>query len=172
MDQKWWQSATDLKTNLLKLDDNNTHISLLNHLKISITRWWIWFYSKWIGKRPRSYFWKCFEYEWSGSGHIITSSSNYAHISPILQMSHCLWVKQWSGLIISVYNLLSIKRLSRVVRSSNQSLLNVPVSRPKSKGDNGRYVIGLTLWNALSVWIRNLASRLNSSLFRLALSVS
>ena len=51
--------------------------------------------------------------------------------------------------------LLSIRRLSRVLRSSNQLLLQMPVSKFKSYGEGAFSVPGPTLWNRLPEEVRN-----------------
>ena len=53
---------------------------------------------------------------------------------------------------------MSIRKSSRKLRSPSQMLLQVPVSRLKSYGDCAFSVAAPTLWNRLSVDIRNASS--------------
>ena len=57
-----------------------------------------------------------------------------------------------------LYELVSIRKSSRKLRSSSQIRLQVPMSRLKSYGDCAFGVAAPTLWNKLPANIRNASS--------------
>ena len=105
----------------------------------------------------------------NSAARMVTNTRKYSHVKPVLQKLHWLPVKQriHFKILVTTYKcitgkapeylceLLSIRRSSRVLRSSNQLLLQMPVSKLKSYGEGAFSVAGPTLWNRLPEEVRN-----------------
>ena len=103
------------------------------------------------------------------AARIVTNTGKYDHITPVLKKLHWLPVRfriSYKILLITykiifgeapeyLSELISVKKSSRTLRSSNQTMLHVPSSRLKTVGDCAFSVASPTLWNILPVQIKN-----------------
>ena len=106
------------------------------------------------------------------AARIVTNTGKYDHITPFLKKLHWLPVRfriSYKILLITykiifgeapeyLSELISVKKSSRTLRSSNQTMLHVPSSRLKTVGDCAFSVASPTLWNILPVQIKNALS--------------
>ena len=97
------------------------------------------------------------------ASHIVTNTRRYDHITPLLQKQHWPPVRQriLLKIVLTTYKyindiapeylfeLLSIKKSSRKLKSSSLILLQVPMSRLKSYSDCAFSVAAAILWNRL-----------------------
>jgi hypothetical protein len=122
------------------------------------------------------------------AARIVTNTSKYDHITPILHSLHWLPVKyriQYKILLL-VYRtmnglapsyleeLIHARKTSRVLRSNNKILLDVPRSHLKTYGENSFAVCGPKLWNMLPLHLQTASSidtfkcHLKTHLFKIA----
>lgn len=124
----------------------------------------------------------------NAAARLLTSSSRYTHITPILSSLHWLPVRFRIDFKILMFvfralhglaplylsDILILHRPSRALRSSSQMVLDVPRSRYKQWGDRSFAVAAPKLWNSLPLSLRSVSdlplfkSRLKTHLFRLA----
>ncbi|KAK7925857.1 hypothetical protein WMY93_008167 [Mugilogobius chulae] len=104
----------------------------------------------------------------NAAARLLTNSSRYTHITPILSSLHWLPVrfridykilmfvfKALHGLAPPyISDILTLHRPSRALRSSSQMVLDVPRSRYKQWGDRSFAVAAPKLWNSLPVSLR------------------
>lgn len=125
------------------------------------------------------------------AARLLTNTSRYSHITPVLCSLHWLPVKFriTFKLLLFVFkaihglapeylsDCLKLRRHCRALRSSKQPLLEVPFSNCKQWGDRTFSIAGPKLWNSLPpefYFIDDLAlfkARLKTHLFKLAFNI-
>ena len=105
----------------------------------------------------------------NAAARLLTGTRRHEHITPVLASLHWLPVAQrvQYKMLLMVFKslngtapsylseLLSKQEYSRTLRSSSQSLLAVPRSKLKSRGDRAFSVAGPRLWNSLPLQVRS-----------------
>lgn len=124
----------------------------------------------------------------NAAARLLTSTKKRDHITPVLASLHWLPVccridfkilmfvfKILNGLAPQyLVELIHVHTPARALRSSNELLLDVPISRLKTKGDRAFAVAAPKLWNSLPLYIRSaqtleiFKSLLKTHLFSLA----
>ena len=106
------------------------------------------------------------------AAQLVTRSSKYNHITPLLQKLNWLPVsyRVIFKILLLVYKarrglcpgyvseLLQERKSSRVLRSSSLGLLATPTSRTKTYGDRAFSVCAPKLWNGLPNHVRNVGT--------------
>ena len=91
----------------------------------------------------------------NAAARLLTGTKKREHISPVLASLHWLPVRFRIDfkILMFVFKIL-IHRPTRALRSANESYLNVPQCRLKTKGDRSFAVAAPKLWNSLPLHIR------------------